>query len=198
MAIITMKGEFLWQMLPLPARSPIQVPYLRLWFHSTGIAGSYTRFCILNNFYTGSTAAASCLLPWLKMNARSPGFSTVGWNIETIFPYKTNLYIGSTTGVFIFNTNNPYRPHQISAFSHVTGCDPVVCANDLALWPFTTELFVVGCATSSTYSTSPTPMHLRFYKVTTWFIRRAWPPPINTYMYAMMVLKFTIAVNHQT
>ena len=55
----------------------------------------------------------------------------VGWNIETIFPYKTNLYIGST-GVFIFNTNNPYRPHQISAFSHVTGCDPVVCANDLA------------------------------------------------------------------
>ena len=100
---------------------------------STGIAGSYTRFCILNNFLYGVNSGNLMPFTLVENECPVPQVSVpVGWNIETIFPYKTNLYIGSTTGVFIFNTNNPYRPHQISAFSHVTGCDPVVCANDLA------------------------------------------------------------------
>ena len=100
---------------------------------STGIAGSYTRFCILNNFLYGVTTSNLMPFTLTENDCPIPQMSVpVGWNIETIFPYKSNLYIGSTNGVFIFHTHNPNRPQQVAAFSHFSGCDPVVCADDLA------------------------------------------------------------------
>lgn len=59
------------------------------------------------------------------------------WGIETIFPYKDQLYIGSTTGVHIFGVADPLVPEYFATFEHVLACDPVVVANDLAyvtLW----------------------------------------------------------------
>lgn len=48
------------------------------------------------------------------------------WGIETIFPFKDNLFIGSTTGVSIFSLDNVDNPTQIGSFGHVRRCDPVV------------------------------------------------------------------------
>ncbi len=56
----------------------------------------------------------------------------VGWGIETIFPYGNYLFIGSTTGMFIYDNTNPDNPRQLSAFAHVTSCDPVVAQGDYA------------------------------------------------------------------
>jgi hypothetical protein len=53
----------------------------------------------------------------------------IGWGIETIFPYKNNLFIGSQNGMHIFNVSEPTSPEYISTFAHVSSCDPVV-AND--------------------------------------------------------------------
>ena len=53
----------------------------------------------------------------------------LGWNIETIFPYKNNLFIGSQSGMFVYNIDNPAQPQYMSSVSHITTCDPVV-AND--------------------------------------------------------------------
>ncbi len=100
---------------------------------STGIAGSYSRFgqygdylyCVDNTTLRPfSVASPSCPA------ALDPVF--IGWNIETIFPWKNRLFVGSQTGVFIFNASNPARPVQEAVFSHATGCDPVVCDNENA------------------------------------------------------------------
>ena len=51
--------------------------------------------------------------------------NNLGWGIETIFPYKNNLFIGSTSGLFIFNIDVPSAPKYLSNFSHARRCDPV-------------------------------------------------------------------------
>ncbi|MCY7328001.1 MAG: hypothetical protein LH618_05600, partial [Saprospiraceae bacterium] len=56
----------------------------------------------------------------------------VGWNVETIFPWKDKLFVGSQTGVFVFNNSNPARPVQEARFDHASGCDPVVCDDQYA------------------------------------------------------------------
>jgi hypothetical protein len=53
----------------------------------------------------------------------------LGWGIETIFPFKNNLFIGSISGMSIYNIDNPYEPLYMSQVNHVRTCDPVV-AND--------------------------------------------------------------------
>jgi hypothetical protein len=56
----------------------------------------------------------------------------VGWGIETIFPYENKLFIGSSTGMFIYDNSNPAAPKQLSTFQHGRACDPVVVQGDIA------------------------------------------------------------------
>ena len=56
----------------------------------------------------------------------------MAWGIETIYPFKNNLFIGSTTGMYIFNINNPDNPQQTGEFNHVRSCDPVVADDNFA------------------------------------------------------------------
>lgn len=56
----------------------------------------------------------------------------VGWGIETIFPYKQNLFIGANNGMHIFDNSIPSEPKYLSSFMHFTACDPVVVNDDYA------------------------------------------------------------------
>ena len=56
----------------------------------------------------------------------------IGRGIETIFPYKDKLFIGSTTGMFIYDNKNPEAPTQLSVFQHAMSCDPVVVNDNRA------------------------------------------------------------------
>lgn len=98
-----------------------------------GIAGSFARFgqwddylyCVDNwNLHSFSTANPACPARLQSQN--------VGWNIETIFPWKNRLFIGSNTAVHIFRLDNPAAPTREATFQHVTGCDPVVCDEENA------------------------------------------------------------------
>ncbi|MBK7221621.1 MAG: hypothetical protein IPH94_09910 [Saprospiraceae bacterium] len=128
------EGEFLWVTADFAGKPGLNSSFSpAVVSQGSGIAGSYTRFCVLNNFLYGVTTNE--LIPFTLTETDCPVAQQrvqAGWNIETIFPYKNNLYIGSQNGVFIFSASNPYRPTHLSTFSHVTGCDPVVCADDLA------------------------------------------------------------------
>lgn len=53
----------------------------------------------------------------------------IGFNIETLFSYGENLYIGSRNGMFIYSVKNPENPSKLSSVQHFTACDPVI-AND--------------------------------------------------------------------
>jgi hypothetical protein len=56
----------------------------------------------------------------------------VGWGIETIFPYQDKLFIGSNSGMFIFDNRIPSSPTQLSSFQHARACDPVYVKDNYA------------------------------------------------------------------
>lgn len=53
----------------------------------------------------------------------------IGFGIETIYPFKEYLFIGSNDGMYIYSLTDPENPQHLSSFAHVTSCDPVI-AND--------------------------------------------------------------------
>lgn len=98
-----------------------------------GIGGSYARFGQYDQYLY--TVDNSSLKSWSLLSPECPApldSMMIGWNIETIFPWKDRLFVGSQTGVFIFNNSNPQHPVLESTFSHATGCDPVVCDEENA------------------------------------------------------------------
>ncbi len=52
--------------------------------------------------------------------------------LETIFPVDDKLFIGTTTGMLIYNLNDPESPNFVSVFVHAVSCDPVVVEGDYA------------------------------------------------------------------
>lgn len=50
----------------------------------------------------------------------------VGWGIETIFYRNEYLYLGSTTGMYIYDIKSLGNPVFISRIAHINACDPVV------------------------------------------------------------------------
>jgi hypothetical protein len=47
-------------------------------------------------------------------------------NMETLFRLQNNLFVGTTTGMLIFDLINPEKPAYVSAYDHIRACDPVV------------------------------------------------------------------------
>ncbi len=98
-----------------------------------GVGGSMARFTFYSNFLY--CIDRSVLRSFNVSRLDCPTLSNsqqVGWNIETVFPYKDKLFIGSTTGMFIYDLVNPTTPVYVSRFDHGRACDPVVVENDIA------------------------------------------------------------------
>src|SRR5690606_26293206 len=69
----------------------------------------------------------------------------LGWGIETIFPFKERLFIGSMTGMHIFDASTPSAPEPMAVYEHIMACDPVVVNDDHA---FVTLRSGTTCRTS--------------------------------------------------
>jgi hypothetical protein len=57
---------------------------------------------------------------------------SAGWDIETIYPFQSKLFLGSMGGVFIFDISQPENPIQEGTFVHATACDPVIADDSYA------------------------------------------------------------------
>lgn len=95
---------------------------------TNGTGGSMSRFGLLNNrMYAVSSFD---LKIFNTVDASNPVFvkktTLTQGNIETIFPYNNNLFIGSQSGMFIYDTANPDNPAKLAQFTHVRSCDPVI------------------------------------------------------------------------
>lgn len=98
-----------------------------------GLAGSMARFTIYENFLYCLDNYSMKLFDINNASHPSQGTTVqMPWNIETIFPYEHYLFIGATSGVYIYNNTNPSSPEYMSVFSHVTQCDPVVVQGNYA------------------------------------------------------------------
>ncbi|HOI50235.1 MAG TPA: hypothetical protein PK167_13075 [Prolixibacteraceae bacterium] len=92
-----------------------------------GQGGSMARFTIVNNHLY--TVDHQNLKSFDISHAEKPVYQNnipLRFGIETIFPFQNKLFLGTTTGMYIFDVSNPEKPAEVSFFSHVRSCDPVV------------------------------------------------------------------------
>jgi hypothetical protein len=55
-----------------------------------------------------------------------------GWGIETMFLTANNMFLGTTTGMLIYDITNPRQPVRKSTYNHLRSCDPVIVDDTLA------------------------------------------------------------------
>jgi hypothetical protein len=113
---------------------------------SAGQAGSMARFGLMNSrLYTVSTWE---LKVFNVNNAADPVFvkslSAGAGNIETIYPFKNSLFVGSMNGMHIFSVANPDNPVKTGMFTHATACDPVIVDDNYAYVTLRTGTFCAG------------------------------------------------------
>jgi len=100
---------------------------------TSGVNGSMSRFGLYKNYlYVVLNNQLSAFDLSGEKPTKAMENKYIGWNVETIFSYKENLFFGTPTGMLIYSVANPLDPQYCSAISHAFGCDPVVVEDDLA------------------------------------------------------------------
>lgn len=100
---------------------------------SSGTGGSLARFTIVGDYLY--LAGFSNISVFDISNGAKPELKnivSVQGNVETIFPYEDNLFLGSTNGMFIYSLSDPKNPKLLGTASHVRSCDPVVANDSIA------------------------------------------------------------------
>lgn len=104
------------------------------WSAGAGTAGSMARF-MLNDHYLYLIAH-----PWMMKTvdiANAEKMSIVdsidvSRNMETLFLLGEKLFVGTTTGMLIYDVSDATKPGLISHYDHITACDPVVADENYA------------------------------------------------------------------
>ena len=110
-----------------------------------GIAGSMSRFSIVNNYlYAVNTSSLKVLDISAVNDPQLRNTVGAGWNIETIYPFKNKLFLGSSNGMFIFDISNPVAPAREGSFAHSRACDPVVAGDTYAFVTLRAGTFCQG------------------------------------------------------
>jgi hypothetical protein len=92
-----------------------------------GVGGSLAKFTISgDHLYMLDGGDLQVADITTENNPIAKGRSYLAWDIETIFPYKENLFIGSASGMHIMDISSPEAPSKVSTYEHVRSCDPVV------------------------------------------------------------------------
>jgi hypothetical protein len=95
-----------------------------------GTGGSMARFTIVNDYlYAVSNSDLNVVSIANGANPVLNNKVQIGWGIETLYPFNNRLFIGSNTGMFIYDINNPTAPVKLGSFSHARSCDPVIADN---------------------------------------------------------------------
>jgi hypothetical protein len=99
----------------------------------TGKAGSMARFA-LNSEYLYTVDNESLNVYQLMEDGSFAKINDVAINvgIETIFATESELFIGSTNAMYIYDITNGSAPAFLSAYSHIVSCDPVVVQDTIA------------------------------------------------------------------
>lgn len=103
-------------------------------YSAVGVGGSMARFAVVSNYLY--TVGYSDLSSFNISNSSSPVFTNktmVDWHVETIYPFKDKLFIGSNNGMYIYDVqSSPGNPVKLGQFVHARSCDPVIADGDFA------------------------------------------------------------------
>ncbi|HTN45356.1 MAG TPA: hypothetical protein VL098_03350 [Flavipsychrobacter sp.] len=101
--------------------------------NGSGQGGSLARFTIAHNHLY--VVDEQKLYTYSLANPEKPvlhNVTTVGINVETIYPFKDMLFIGSQDAMYVYSLEDPSKPDHQGTASHVRACDPVVADGDVA------------------------------------------------------------------
>ncbi len=98
-----------------------------------GKAGSYARFAVKGDYlYAVNDNELKVFDVSQESKPKFVKSNSVGFGIETIFPYNNLLFIGSQFGMFIYDINEGVNPIKVSNYQHIYSCDPVVVEDSFA------------------------------------------------------------------
>jgi hypothetical protein len=101
---------------------------------STGIAGSEAAMTLIGDYLYAIPEEHSLgvvqVTDSTQPNLLSSSFA--GYDLETIFPIRNHLLLGSKEGVSVYSTDNPSQPTEAGEFKHGTACDPVIANSNYA------------------------------------------------------------------
>ncbi|MFK5973135.1 MAG: hypothetical protein QM485_07625 [Flavobacteriaceae bacterium] len=100
---------------------------------SVGQGGSLARFKIVNDFLYAVDSHSINIFDISDLeHPQDLEDVYAGFDIETIFNSGQYLFLGSRSGMYIYDISSPATPTFISEFQHGTACDPVVVDGDYA------------------------------------------------------------------
>jgi len=95
--------------------------------NSSGKSGSIARMTISNNYlYIVNQRELKVYDITDPANTGLKNTVSVGFDVETIFPYNDKLFIGSASAMYIYDISDPKKPALQGTVSHIRACDPVV------------------------------------------------------------------------
>jgi hypothetical protein len=98
-----------------------------------GIGGSMARFGIKDQvLYVLDQNVLKIFDITNKTNPSKINDIYPGWQIETMFLTENNMFLGTTTGMVIYDISVPLSPVWKTFFNHARSCDPVVVDDTLA------------------------------------------------------------------
>jgi hypothetical protein len=98
-----------------------------------GVGGSMARFGIKDDvLYILDQSSIGIFDISLKASPVKAGTVWGGWNMETMFLTEDKMFLGTTTGMIIYNIEVPLYPQYLTSFSHARSCDPVIVDDTLA------------------------------------------------------------------
>lgn len=100
----------------------------------SGKGGSLARFAVVDDaLYTVHNRSLTPYALLDPANPRAMSSINLNFDVETIFPRDdSTLFMGTTTGMIIYDISDKLFPRYISEISHVVSCDPVVANEDYA------------------------------------------------------------------
>ena len=96
--------------------------------NGNGTAGSMASMVLMNDYLYAIREPHSVGIVDIT-TAATPRLDTTfnaGFDLETIYPFEDKLFLGSSTGMFMYDLANPTSPVQLGTFSHGRACDPVI------------------------------------------------------------------------
>ncbi|AIY12142.1 LVIVD repeat-containing protein [Cellulophaga baltica] len=94
---------------------------------SVGQGGSLARFKIVEDYLYAIDSHTINVFDIVNLESPKTLESVfAGFDIETIFNRGDYLFLGSRSGMYIYDISSPSVPQFVSEFQHGTACDPVV------------------------------------------------------------------------
>jgi hypothetical protein len=98
-----------------------------------GVGGSMARFGIKGNvLYVLDQNTLKIFDITRKQSPVKVNEIYPGWSVETMFLTENTMFLGTTTGMVIYDITIPLSPQSRTFFTHARSCDPVIVDDTLA------------------------------------------------------------------